>query len=181
MGSFPIEISTRRSFSNFLSDSKVNGKMAKKKIAKKGAKKAPAKKKAQAKKKAKPAPRPSSDGQVVQLICSECEEPLKFDSGSADDTLTCPECLLVVKKPDEDFLSIVGMHLGSEKKFLLLTVVMLVLFFISIGGLIYYTSPVHDKIDENMKNIFMGASGLFFLISMICLFKYEKSRWQVYF
>ncbi len=155
--------------------------MAKKKIAKKGAKKAPAKKKAQAKKKAKPAPRPSSGGQVVQLICSECDEPLKFDSGSADDTLTCPECLLVVKKPDEDFLSTVGMHLGGEKKFLLLTIVMLVLFFISVGGLIYYTAPIHETVDETMKMAFGIGSGLFFLISMICLFKYEKSRWQVYF
>lgn len=154
-------------------------------MAKKPAKKSPArgKKKAPAKKKAasRPAPRPSSGGIVLELGCSECDEPLKFNTADASETLTCPECLLVVRKPDEDFVQTVQMHKGGEKKILILATIMLFLFFVATGGLIYHITPIHETPDENMKNIFLGAAGLFFVVSLACLVKYEKSRWKVYF
>ena len=152
-------------------------KKTKKKVSAKAGKKPAAKKKAAPKK----APVAASGGQTVNLICSECEEPLHFNSATADDTLTCPECLCSAKKPDAEFVNTVSMHARSEKVSLILAILTLILFLASTLAFILVSSPMNDGGEENTRMICLGASGLFLILSMVFLFKYEKSRWQVYF
>ena len=65
----------------------------------------------------------NTGGQLVTFICAECYEDFTLDSSRMGDTLTCPECLHVGKRPQDNFLSQVSETKGREKKILLIAAI----------------------------------------------------------
>jgi len=155
----------------------------KKKAAKKAAKKDKAKKPAKAKKakKAKkPRPAPSSGGQPnIAFICSECYEEFSLTRSAMDETLTCPECLHVGKRPEEDFLRTVGMHKAGEKRALSAAAGSFFLMVVCLFGLTYSLTPQGGG--DTLLYAFGALSVVFLVLGLLLGVKYEKNRWEVYF
>ena len=146
--------------------------------------KAKAKPKKKAKpKREKPAPRAGGRSRVT-FICSECYEDFTFTGGDMNETVTCPECLHVGKKPDDDFLRTVGMHKSGEKTSLVLACLVLVALLGASGAAIYFISPhffAGGDSDGNTTMIAGIAAAFIFLVSLLLVARYEKNRWEIYF
>ena len=147
-----------------------------------------AKAKAKPKKKAKPKrekPAPRAGGRSrVTFICSECYEDFTFTGGDMNETVTCPECLHVGKKPDDDFLRTVSMHKSGEKSSLVLACLVLVALLGASGAAIYFISPhffAGGDSDGNTTMIAGIAAAFIFLVSLLLVARYEKNRWEIYF
>ncbi len=62
-------------------------------------------------------PKPSAAGAgAITFVCSECYEELLLSPKYGQDIVTCPECLHVGKRPDDDFLRTVRMHKSGERR-----------------------------------------------------------------
>lgn len=147
-----------------------------------------AKAKAMPKKKAKPKrekPAPRDGGRSrIAFICSECYEDFTFSGGDINETVTCPECLHVGKKPDDDFLRTVSMHKSGEKSSLVLACLVLTALLGASGAAIYFISPhffAGGDGDTNTTMIAGIAAAFIFLISLLLVARYEKNRWEIYF
>ncbi len=144
----------------------------------KGKKKAPAKKAKKAKR-AAPAPRPPRGGASCQFVCSECYAEFVLPANFSEETLSCPECLHVGKRPDEDFLRTVLIHKGQEKKGLAITAGVAVLFFAVAMMLIWQSSPYATTASSPMA--FLAIGGVLLIALLALLTRYEANRWEVYF
>ncbi len=141
----------------------------------KGRKKAPAKKAARA----APAPRPRS-GASCQFVCSECYAEFILPANFSEETLSCPECLHVGKRPDEDFLRTVLIHKGQEKKSLAITAGVACLFFVVALMLVWQTSPFVTT-ESIPSTALLGLGGVLLIALLALLARYEANRWEVYF
>ncbi len=156
-------------------------KAAPKKAAKKPAKKAPAKPKA-----ARP-PRPQrAGGGRIHFICSECYEEFTLSASQMSETLTCPECLHVGKRPQENFLVTVNGTRGRERRILALAALLVLLALVAGIGLVMLLSPHHGVLtsalgEDTALYVVGGALGLFFLVGLVLSIQYERNRWEVYF
>jgi len=134
-------------------------------------------------KKAKPGRLPRSG---VPFICSECYEEFVLPSTYSRETVTCPECLHVGKKPAEDFLRTVTVHKAGEKSAFKLALMSTYFFLVSALLLIWIASPYSAALvkDEGRSTgtmillvMSVGFAGLLIWASG----RYEKNRWEVYF
>ena len=145
-------------------------------------KKKASKKKAPAKKamRAAPAPRAPRRGSSCQFVCSECYAEFILPSNFSEETLSCPECLHVGKRPDEDFLRTVLIHKGQEKKWLAITSGVAAAFFVVVLLLIWQMSP-YATTESFPPMAFLGIGGVLFVALLALLTRYEANRWEVYF
>ena len=155
---------------------KGSKKKASLKAGSKGKKKAPAKKA----KRAAPAPRPPRSGASCQFTCSECYAEFILPANFSEETLSCPECLHVGKRPDDDFLRTVLIHKGQEKKLLAITAGVAGLFFVVVLMFIWQTSP-YVATASISPMAFLGISGVLLIALLALLTRYEANRWEVYF
>lgn len=147
----------------------------------KSAKKKPAREKKIKPRKAVAAPRGKSGGERIAFICSECYEDFVLTGSEVQDSITCPECLHVGKKPDDDFLRTVRMHKQGERSSLVVAAVTLLLALLAALGFIWVASPHSESTDENLRLILLGATALLVVAGLALTVRYEKKRWEVYF
>lgn len=145
------------------------------------------KKDVSARKIAKPVPAAPLKGSV-RFICSECYEEFLLSSTYSAETVTCPECLHVGKRPDDDFLRTVNVHKTGEKKSLAMTIIVGAVLVAAILFLIFIRSPFCNlEIAAQQQTLhtwtmgLLGLSGLLALILIWLLTRFEKNRWEVYF
>lgn len=151
--------------------------MAKKKRKEK-AKKPPKAKPAKEKKAA--APRPVSTSGACRFVCSECYAEFMLPGSFSQDALTCPECLHVGKRPDQDFLRTVLTHKGQERTKLTMTVAASVAFLASALLLIWQTSS-HSTAEVVPSSVLLPLVGVLLLVLIGLAYTFEGSRWEVYF
>jgi hypothetical protein len=138
----------------------------------------------------KPATRKAKPGRLprsgVPFICSECYEEFVLPSTYSRETVTCPECLHVGKRPAEDFLRTVTVHKAGEKSAFKLALMSTYFFLVSALLLIWIASPYSSAViqDEGRSTgtmilliLVVGSAGLLIWASS----RYEKNRWEVYF
>ena len=153
--------------------------MAKKKR-KKDASKKPPKVKAAPKKQAPP--RPVSTRGACRFVCSECYAEFMLPGSFSQDALTCPECLHVGKRPDEDFLRTVLIHKGQERNILTLTSAAGGGFVLAALLLIWQAAPhAHGSAELIPTSILRWGVGILLLALLVLVYRFEKSRWEVYF
>ena len=134
----------------------------------------------------KPKPAPGGGKGRIHFICSECYEEFILGAAQMKDTLTCPECLHVGKRPDDQFLHTVGGTKSREKAKLVLATLVALLAAIAGGCMVVLLSPhqglLVDLVGSDAATyIFGGGLGLFFLIGIALAIQYEGNRWEVYF
>lgn len=129
-------------------------------------------------KRAAPAPRPVKRGASCKFVCSECYAEFILPANFSEETLSCPECLHIGKRPDEDFLRTVLIHKSQEKKSLAMTAGVAVLFALSALVVIWQASPFTAS---EPSAILMGISGVLLIALFVLLARYEANRWEVYF
>ncbi len=161
-------------------------KLAKKpeKVARKPLKEKKAKPEKPAAPKPRPAPRLAGGGAQISFICSECYEEFFLSASQMKETVTCPECLHVGKKPQEDFLNTVHLHKGGERKSLLLAGGLALILGLATAALIYVRSPYSQIGAETQGQYGMilgGAVVLLVLAGIWLAIRYERNRWEVYF
>jgi len=140
-----------------------------------------------AKKKA-PAARPVRRG--IQFICSECYEEFVLPADYSRETVTCPECLHVGKRPAEDFLRTVNLHKTGEKKALLGSVNISVMLATVSLIFVYLLSPYSENLsffakDPGQRSTAALVAGVAVVILVgllsFSISKYERNRWEIYF
>ena len=150
-------------------------KGARKKLGSAGKKKAP-------KPKASKPPAPAKTKGGIPFICSECHEEFALPTGYSHEAVTCPECLHVGKRPDEDFLSAVMAHKAGEKRSLTMAVLAIVLLVITCVAWAWIGSPYSTmELSQNLNIGFMVGTAVFFALSIWLVVKFESNRWEVYF
>jgi len=132
------------------------------------------------------APPKAPRGSVLTFVCSECYTEIDVAADYSDERVTCPDCLHVGKKPDGNFLRTVSLHKSGERKSLVLTVLVGLLMALSFIMLVYvrsaYAIPGFEKDDvQTWTNVLLGVGGLFTIIFMVLLWRFEGNRWEVYF
>ena len=125
-------------------------------------------------------------GSRVSFICSECYEEFNLNGTQMKETITCPECLHVGKRPDEDFLRTVNLHKGGERKSLAIAILAGGLLAATVVGLLAVNLPYfQDALAAGMReNVILGGGGLaLILFGPACwmIVRYENNRWAVYF
>ena len=134
-------------------------------------------------KKDRPARLPRSG---IPFICSECYEEFILPSTYSRETVTCPECLHVGKRPAEDFLRTVTVHKAGEKSAFKLALFAAYAFLVSSLGLLWMVSPYSLGVitADNRSTwtmillaLAVGSAGLLIWSTG----RYEKNRWEVYF
>jgi len=122
----------------------------------------------------------------IPFICSECYEEFVLPSTYARETVTCPECLHVGKRPAEDFLRTVTVHKAGEKGAFKLALMAAYGFLVSALLLMWIVSPYSVSVIQG-EGRSTGTMILLILAvgSVIALIwaanRYEKNRWEVYF
>jgi len=143
--------------------------------------------KAAKKRPAAAAARPASAGRgAYAFVCSECYDEYLLPANYSHETMTCPECLHVGKKPDENFLRTVAMHKKGQRKATFAVALCGVLFAAALLGLVYVSTVAgYDRVPEMNRSLvtsgFAGASGLLGLLFFWLAVRYEGNRWEVYF
>jgi hypothetical protein len=149
--------------------------------------KAKAKKETAAPKKEKKARPPARVPQGrIPFICSECYEEFFLPATYSRDTVTCPDCLHVGKRPADDFLRKVTLHKGEEKKAFSLALVLSEALAVVTAIFLWSISPFQmpQLLQDNRANVQMGSgilAALLILGLILAAAKYEKNRWEVYF
>ncbi len=137
-------------------------------------------------KKARKAPPPTTRG-GIPFICSECYEEFVLPSTYERETVTCPECLHVGKRPAEDFLEKVNLHKSAEKRALAKSLAFAEMLLVGALGFIWILTPYSASIlqEQQMRsNVTLGLGGLVLLLVGLLAWsvsQYEKNRWEIYF
>ena len=115
-------------------------------------------------------------------MCSECydEFTIPAETLKNSDSISCPDCMHVGKRPDDEFIGMVQIHKGQEGRMKLIALAITILFVVSAGLLIYSVSPYAEKPILDLT-VLVGIVGLLFLATLGVLWKYEGNRWEVYF
>jgi hypothetical protein len=136
--------------------------------------------------KVRPAAPVSTRGSIT-FVCSECYEELLLSAQYSQDVVTCPECLHVGKRPDEDFIRTVQMHKGGEKKSLTWALVCGALFAVVVLALFYVQSPYYmagndwQPAAEEVTMGLLGGAGILGALLIWLIVRSEGNRWEVYF
>jgi len=127
-------------------------------------------------------------GRTLTFVCSECYTEVSVAANHSEERVTCPDCLHVGKKPDDNFLRTVSLHKSGERKKTVLTTLVGFLMVLSFLALVYmrsaYPVAAGEFATEDLETwtmVFLGAGGVFSILFMILLFNFEKNRWEVYF
>jgi hypothetical protein len=121
---------------------------------------------------------------AVAFICSECYEEFLLPSNYSQEMVTCPECLHVGKKPDEDFLRTVSVHKAGQRNSLVMAVTAGILLLGLLVGTLWITSDMYVADGAPDSTIVLGLGGGAALLTIIFLWlvvRFEKNRWEVYF
>ena len=154
-----------------------------------------AKTKARAKAKAAAAAKPKRERKAapvrtrggIPFICSECYEEFVLPATYARETVTCPECLHVGKRPADNFLEKVNLHKTAEKRALAKSLIFSEMLLVGALVFIWFLTPYAESMvkDASLRgNITMGFGGLVVvLIGLLAwsIAQYEKNRWEIYF
>jgi hypothetical protein len=141
--------------------------------------------KSDAKKKQLAAVRPLRGG--LQFICSECYEEFILPSTYERETVTCPECMHVGKRPAEDFIRTVNMHKSGERAALVqalgLASFLGILLLIFIVMITEYSAVLPATLtSSSTPRMVIGGLIAIEIIALVYLaVKYEKNRWEIYF
>jgi hypothetical protein len=167
------------------------GKKGKKDSEEAAAEAAPAKQRARKdKKKAKekpakePAPRPVAAGArgSITFVCSECYEEFLIPSSYSQEMVSCPECLHVGKRPDDEFLRTVHLHKAGEKRSFLSAVAVGAVLFVVATALVWFNTPYGaEGAGASLSMPLLGAAGLLTVILIWLVVRFEGNRWEVYF
>lgn len=136
---------------------------------------------------ARPAAAAGRRGSSVAFVCSECYEEFLIPASYSHEIVSCPECLHVGKRSDEDFLRTVIRHKADERKSQALACGAGVLLLVLILALLYVTSPFTlsagggKKPDSTILYGLLGASALVGIVFAWLTVRAEKNRWEVYF
>jgi hypothetical protein len=126
----------------------------------------------------------------ISFICSECYEDFVLPATYSRDTVTCPECMHVGKRPAEDFLRTVNLHKSGEQKELSSAIGISMMLAVWVLVFLWAVSPYPmpetltkfmDLGQANIAKIAAGLAGLFAILLMVKVSKYEKNRWEIYF
>ena len=124
----------------------------------------------------------------IRFVCSECYEEFLLSSSFASETVTCPECLHVGKRPDDDFLRTVNIHKSGERKSFAAVTLVGLLLLVALVSLLWMHSPYCDLelvSDEatrsNMSLALMGGGAVLGILFFWLLSRFESNRWEVYF
>ena len=124
----------------------------------------------------------------VRFICSECYEEFHLSSSYASETVTCPECLHVGKRPDNDFLRTVNIHKSGERRSFAMASFVGMLLFVALSFLVWLQSPfctLPQAADPNTLSTWTmglaGTGGLLAVVFLWLLTRFENNRWEVYF
>jgi hypothetical protein len=132
------------------------------------------------------APPPRTRG-GIPFICSECYEEFVLPATYARETVTCPECLHVGKRPADNFLEKVNLHKTAEKRALTKSLIfaeMLVVGAVVLMWLLSAYSASTFTSESTRGNAVMGIGALVVvLIGLLAwsISQYEKNRWEIYF
>jgi hypothetical protein len=132
------------------------------------------------------APPPRTRG-GIPFICSECYEEFVLPATYARETVTCPECLHVGKRPADNFLEKVNLHKTAEKRALTKSLIfaeMLVVGAVVLMWLLsaYSASTITSASTRGSAVMGVGAV-VVVLIGLLAwsISQYEKNRWEIYF
>jgi hypothetical protein len=122
----------------------------------------------------------------VRFVCSECYEEFLLPANFSRDTVSCPECLHVGKRPDEDFLRTINLHKAGERKALTLACALGGALLLLLLVLIWIQSPYRtiELKEDQLQAVTMGilgGSGLVAILFFWLLVRAENNRWEVYF
>ena len=163
-------------------EKKVGKKVGKKSFAKKGKKKGAEK---PAREKLAPAAK-APRGNTLTFVCSECYTEISVAADYSEEGVTCPDCLHVGKKPDDNFLRTVSITKSGERKSVVLATVVGILMVACFVGLLFvqsaYLTPELPKEDlQTWTYGLLGGGSLFSLLFLWLLWRFEGNRWEVYF
>lgn len=148
------------------------------KASKKPAKSAPARK-------APPKPpRPPRGG--LPFICSECYEEFILPATYSKETVSCPECLHVGKRPADDFLRTVTLHKSGERNALKMAITVTYMLVVSALILVWLISPkgvsaLQAETHGTVTTVVGGLTVILVALLAWAVMRYEKNRWEVYF
>jgi hypothetical protein len=124
----------------------------------------------------------------IAFICSECYEEFNLPATYAKETVSCPECMHVGKRPAEDFLRTVSLHKSGERNSLKMALFVSYALAVVSLILIWAVSPYSVNVlkDPEMRGIVTPSlAGLAVVLLAILVAwavpKYEKNRWEIYF
>ncbi len=142
-------------------------------------------KEAAEKEKLRPAAAVTSRGSVA-FVCSECYEEFLLPANYSQEMVSCPECLHVGKRPDEDFLRTVNRHKAGERKSLAMAIAAGAILLTLVLALLWLTSDMYiaqhkGQPDKNVVLGLLGGSALATLIFAWLTVRFEGNRWEVYF
>lgn len=119
---------------------------------------------------------------AITFVCSECYEELLLSPKHSQDVVTCPECLHVGKRPDDDFLRTVRMHKSGEQRSFLAAVVCGTILAVLIVALFWTHSPYTTQAPaDNLTLGLLGGAGILTLVFLWLIWRFEGNRWEVYF
>jgi hypothetical protein len=120
----------------------------------------------------------------ITFVCSECYEEFLIPSSYSQEMVSCPECLHVGKRPDDEFLRTVHLHKAGEKRsFLSAIVVGALLFAVALALAWTHTPYGAGQADSGgtLSLALLGAAGLLTVILIWLVVRFEGNRWEVYF
>jgi hypothetical protein len=122
---------------------------------------------------------------TVAFICSECYEEFLIPAGYGSETLSCPECLHVGKRSDENFILKVLTHKSGERNAALLAIVAGIVLAGILVTLLLKLSPFAlaegAKPDESTPLFLLIGAGVMTLVFLFFIWRAEKNRWEAYF
>ena len=120
----------------------------------------------------------------IPFVCSECYEEFLLPTNYSQEAVTCPECLHVGKKPDENFLRTVTIHKHGERKSLSSVLIAGILLLVGALALIWARSPYAELDAGTLQTVTYGLLGGCLLLGIIffwLIIRFEGNRWEVYF
>jgi hypothetical protein len=122
----------------------------------------------------------------IPFICSECYEEFLLPNNYSRDTMTCPECLHVGKRPDEDFVRKVTLQKAGERTAFTVVLLAGLALLLVVLSLIWVRSPYRtlELEPDTLKNVTYGLLGAAVILAGVLFWRlaqYEGKRWEVYF
>ncbi len=121
----------------------------------------------------------------IQFICSECYEEFRLPATYSRDTVTCPECMHVGKRPNEDFLREVNAHKSGEKGTFVGALFFGELMLVAALVFMWLNTQYSQGMDATRRPMFAmivgGAAAFLAIVLLVITWKYENNRWEIYF